>query len=252
MEFKYWKNISSLDNLPCPHCLHGKLVPLPNSFISNKTKESVELEIEYRGQYPWTEYYFAGILKCNICKEIVTTCGEWAEDRQGIDIIEDVETGVIGLSDPEKYYKPKYFHPNLQIFKIPENTPVNVMSCLNKSFALFWSDISGAINKIRIAIEYLLDERKIDRIKIVKTGKKGRKPHRREVRLSLEQRINLFKIKNKEIGSYLLNIKEIGNKATHTIEIEDRDLLLKVYETIEYVLISMYNKPEEITTSKDK
>lgn len=246
MDKEIWKINSLTHNLPCPHCKVGILEPKKETFKSLKTKETVELEKEYRGQYPWSNFYFAGLLKCNSCGDIVTTCGLFTKDFQDIDVVEDEKTGELKLSEPDKYFYPKYFYPNLKIFNIPPTTPDKIIDCLNESFALYWSDISASINKARIAIEYLLDSQNISRFDIKKTGKKNRKKHRRSYKLSLHQRINSFKKKNNELGDYLLNVKDIGNTASHSTELKDSDLLLKIYETIEYVLINLYRKPEKI------
>ncbi|MBA7531331.1 hypothetical protein ES705_23543 [subsurface metagenome] len=246
MEKQIWKAASLTKKLPCPYCSIGLLKPINGSFKSIKTKETLELEIEFRGQYPWTDFYFAGILKCNDCGDIVTTCGSWTEDRQGVDITEDPQTGELKLSEPEKYFYPKYFYPNLKIFKIPGQTPDKVKDCLNQSFALYWGDVSSSINKVRTAVEYIMDSQGIPRFEIKFTVKKNRKPHRREKRLTLHQRINRFKTKKSELGDYIFNLKELGNVASHTNNLNDTDLLLNIYETLEFVLINMYNKPDKI------
>jgi hypothetical protein len=245
MEKEFWRNSISKKKFLCPNCNVGLLSPVSDGFYSIRTKESIQLEIETRGQYPWTEFLCSGILKCNSCNEVVSTCGSWTEDRQGIELIENPKTGQLKLSEPDKYFYPKYFHPVLKFFPIPQETPVKINDCLIKSFALYWSDIPSALNKLRIAVEYLLDDMKISRLKIMNNGKRNRKPHRKEVRLSLEQRINLFKRGNHELGNYLINLKEVGNVASHSIEINDSTLLLNAFEIMEFVLISIYKKPSQ-------
>jgi hypothetical protein len=247
MEKDFWKTTSLTKILPCPHCSVGLLKPIENSFQSHKTKASLQLEIESRGQYPSTDFHFAGILKCNNCGDIVTTCGSWTEDRQGIDIVEDPKTGVLTLSEPDKFFFPKYFYPNLKLFKIPTNTPEKVKECINESFALYWSDKSSCLNKIRVALEYLLDNQKIESIAIVNSGKKYQKPiHKHQKRMSLHERIDRFSKKNKELGKYLVALKKLGNEASHSNTIDNVEIILNAYETLEYVLNNLYNKPEII------
>jgi len=246
MEKDFWKTTSLTKILPCPYCSVGLLKPIEDSFKSYKTKESLKLEIEYRGQYPYTDFHFVGILKCNNCEDIVTTCGSWTEDRQGIDIIEDSKTGVLTLSEPDKFFFPKYFYPNLKLFKIPSKTPEKVKECINQSFALYWSDRSSCLNKIRIAIEYLLDNHGISRFEINRTGRERINLHKKQVSLSLHKRINLFKTNNEELGDYLLKLKDLGNSASHTNKIDNVDIILNAYETLEYILNNLYNKPEMI------
>jgi hypothetical protein len=204
---------------PCPTCESGLLFPLTNGMIiENETKDS-----KFRNSYGYnyTEYIFSMHLKCSNCDEIVAVSGDLSEENEP----SNEEFGI------QRYYDPKSFYPPPKIISIPISCPKSVSKLLKDSFGLYWLDIGSCANKIRISIEVLMDELKINKTRIVRGKRK---------RLRLHERIEIFKIANLEVGNFLLSIKWIGNAGSHFSDIFKEDLL-DAYRLLEYSLNQLYN-----------
>lgn len=132
---------------------------------------------------------------------------------------------------------PKYFQPTLPIIPIPKSVPKEVADEMLAASGLFWSSPPSAGNRIRAAIERLMDERGI--VKKAKTRKGG------FVELTLHARIERFSEKNPELGTHLLAAKWLGNSGSHSDELTVEGVLDGL-EVMNYVLTEVY----EQTTAK--
>jgi len=204
---------------PCPSCGSGLLFPSANKGIIEN--ETVDSKFKNSYGYNYTEYLFSIHLKCSNCGDIVAVSGNFSEENEP----SNEEFGI------QRYYDPISFYPPPKIISIPESCPKSVSRLLNDSFGLYWLDVGSCANKIRISIEVLMDELKINKTRIV-SGKRRK--------LSLHERISKFKITNIEIGDILLSIKWIGNAGSHFSDIVKEDLL-DAYQLLEYSLLQLYN-----------
>jgi len=138
-----------------------------------------------------------------------------------------------------EYYEPEYCHPPPAIFKIPENTPERVAAEILQSFSIFFSQPNSAGNKIRIAVEILLDCQRVKKTTISKkTGKR--------VKLTLHDRIIAYGKKKNQLSENILAIKWIGNSASHTQGLEVDDIF-DAYDLLHHVLNEIYdNKAKHI------
>lgn len=121
--------------------------------------------------------------------------------------------------------KPIFFTRPPQIFHIPSNFKDESVKYLYQSFSSFFGDPSGAVNKTRIFLEYL----------VPKTSENEGKLHHR-----LEKK---FKNDHSHVYALLLACKWIGNDASHEGDIEHQDVL-DTYEFIETALSIMFPEDE--------
>nr|WP_293834097.1 DUF4145 domain-containing protein [uncultured Arsenicibacter sp.] len=206
---------------PCPSCTIGLLIPPSNNvgYLKSETERSKELN-SYGGYYR-TESVFSLHLKCSNCNETVAVSGFMIEDDY------PDEDGDL----PQKSITPIAFYPPPKIIHVPESCPVNVRTILNETFGLYWLDVGSCANKIRIAIEVLMDELAIPRTRTNKS---------KQVELTLHARLELFKKQNVDVAENLMAIKWIGNAGSHFSEIKNHDVL-DAYELLEHSLERLYN-----------
>src|SRR5699024_827070 len=121
--------------------------------------------------------------------------------------------------DYSEAYMPKYFHPTIIFFQIPENCPNKISLQVKKAFSSYWNDISSSANKIRKALELIMNERGV---------KKAR----------LHHRIKAFEKKEPEISESLMALKWVGNIGSHTGSIEKEDIL-KTFQVLHFSLVKL-------------
>jgi hypothetical protein len=219
---KTWLNWKT--RKPCPTCESGLLIPQKSGgFIQSETEESKEMN-SYGGYY-YTEYVFSLHLVCSNCDETVVVSGQRSEENYPSDEDQGIQSSVV----------PTSFYPDPKIIHIPKTCPKSVKKTLNESFGLYWLDISSCANKIRISIEVLLNELKVNKTENTSSGRKN---------LSLHQRILLYKTINPGVANYLLAIKWIGNAGSHYSEIK-KENLLDAFELLEYSLELLYNDKQK-------
>jgi len=129
-------------------------------------------------------------------------------------------------------FVPQFAVPMPDIIDIPDKCPASVANELRAAFSLFWTDSSACANRIRSAIETVLDEIGIQR---------RRREKSTYVRLSLHQRLEVFAQGEPVTGSNLLAVKWLGNTGSHGSAI-DRTELLDAFGIIEHALAEMVVK----------
>jgi hypothetical protein len=101
------------------------------------------------------------------------------------------------------------------IFDIPAKCPKEVSEELRAGFSLFFSDRGATANRVRIALERLMDHLKIP------PGK-------------LHDRLDIFSKQN-PIGENLMAVKWLGNTGSHEGKVS-RDDLLDGFQILEHAL----------------
>lgn len=210
----------------CPTCKSSHLTLAKEDLLFDETKESKSSHTDPEWEPYWISHKFSAILRCNNsrCKDIVSTCGKGIVDVSMIEI-EDEWTSV--LSDS---FIPEYFSPPLYIFQIDNSCPNVVKKEIINSFSLFFTDVNSCSNKIRIAVELILDDFKVSKTKLVKSKRR---------RLPLHERIVNFGSTYPQIANALLAIKWIGNAGSHNDTVDKQDLL-DAYEILGYALDEIY------------
>lgn len=170
------------------------------------------------------------MLEC-ACGEHIAVAG-----RQGD------EQGFTGpADDPEvdyyKFYEPLYFEPALHLIEIHRQVPSDVAENLRRSFRLFWSDVDAASNRIRHALEGLLDFYGVKRTVINRA--------RKRVELKLHARIEMFGRSGEPLSDQLMAVKWLGNAGSHPSTAVTRDDVFDAYEIMEFVLREKFDPMRE-------
>jgi hypothetical protein len=116
------------------------------------------------------------------------------------------------------------------IFELPKKCPDNVAKELRAAFKLIWPDPSAAANRVRVALENLMDHLKIQKRR---KNRKGRFD-----KLTLHHRIEIFTKTEPGIGDRLMALKWLGNAGSHRGKVSQEDIL-DAFEIIEEALLEL-------------
>lgn len=226
--------------LVCPTCKQNLLQIDNDSLKHDLNKEGRQLEREATlldGNEPLT---FSCLLRCtnSLCLEVVACSGygafndEYYEDQFG-------NYHMVGYKD---YYYPKYFHPHLCLFNIPELCPNSVKQAIGESFATFFSSITATTNSIRISIEALLREHEIP-----SEDEKGRfiSLHSRIESISVDSKLYPFK-------DQLLTLKYMGNDGSHNESEVSKEDIVDAYEVLSDILEKIYAQRQDICSTHQR
>jgi hypothetical protein len=215
----------------CPACQSGNLAIDADTLKVVETGPS-KREHEIDAWEPeWIIERFVGLLACQNaeCGQLVAIGG-----RTRHELYQDYETGDQALL---QFFEPAFINPAPPIFPIPKECPEVVTKELTNAFGLYWSDRGSSANRLRAATEALLTHRRVPRTKINK--------HRKRVRISLHDRIEIFKNKDSQSSEYLIAIKWLGNAGSHYgLDELSGDDLLDGFELFEHVVERVYQSPE--------
>ena len=227
-----FKNASQPKNIPdwtCPTCHKGVL----KADIKNiKTIENA-LSLSFHDHDSWEPGFikgiFVGILKCSnsTCNETVVITGDFYSDDDYI--FDPIDGGYSMISN--KMLTPTCFNPPLHFFQINKDVPSNIQQEIINSFNIYWLDISSCSNKIRVAVELIMDDMKIPKTYLQSNKRRG---------YSLHKRIELFKVSKPEYAELLMAIKWIGNSGSHTGDSLTKDDILDSFEILEHVTTKLY------------
>jgi len=245
MNRRLWNSRSfegqSPSQYPCPKCYIGILKEF---FLEKKiTKEAIFLDAH---SYPYgIKYIFSGMYRCSeaSCDNLVSFGGYLEKD---IEVPDELPNGQMDT----KYitiYKPKYFYPNLRMFELPTEISDDLKEQIDLSFSHYFNDLSSCANRIRAAIEVILNEINAPNYHMpiensrcpIRSNSCSRHrtttSRKRKKFITLNQRIEHYKKKNKELGTFLLANKTIGNEGSHIGKVEVDDIL-DAYEILEEVI----------------
>lgn len=198
---------------PCPRCSNGALRQVAGSF--HKVYEP------RRGDEPWDQGgAFSGLLQCSNgwCKETVSM-GGWIESSYDYD--QDGETFYV------EYFYLRALTARVPVITLPQKMPKPVHETLRAAFTLLWSDHGACANKLRIAVEQILDH-----FEVPKRSEKGG-------RLSLQARLGLFSEKSEGHDLTFDALREVGNTGSHEGNV-DFEALLDAFEILEPALEDVF------------
>ncbi len=235
MERSLWeRNFWLWPQYPCPSCKTGTLKFEKKSISRKETRSSI-MASKIDGYDPERVVErFSGNLTCTktTCKDTVFVCGIITAV---LDMYSDAN-GSINYELDDNYI-PKFFEPALPVFPVPSKCPRKVREELTRAFSLIWSDIGSAGNRLRVAVEALMNECNIQKKAKIKNGQNKGKFRD----LTLDERIRIFSNKNEDAATQLLAIKWLGNIGSHAgLTILTRDDLLDAFEHFEYTLDLIY------------
>ncbi|WP_173208243.1 DUF4145 domain-containing protein [Sphingopyxis sp. BSNA05] len=178
----------------------------------------------------WIEKRFVGLLECSmpVCKELVAVGGSSSIDYYQIGENEYVD---------DTYYRVESLHPAPIPISCPEETPAPVEESIREASSLFWQSPESTANKIRQAVENLMNVHGID-------SKDGKGNH-----VNLHVRIEQFSITDALNGEVLLATKWLGNSGSHVGGIS-REEVLDAFDMIELVLENLYGKTKDEIMAK--
>jgi Domain of unknown function (DUF4145) len=208
----------------CPKCWNGTLAVTKDTEKAESTAESLAARDHDAWEPDWDVERFVMLMHCqnSDCGEVVCVSGE--------------RTFELFKTDWDEYeqlftYTPKAVVPGIPVFKIPEKCPHEVAEQVLRAFDLLWSDLGACANRLRIAIERLLDDRKIN-----KTNGRSR---RARDKLSTHARIDLLAARYPEASDHLMAIKWLGNEGSHQGAV-DREDILDAFELMHAVIDEIY------------
>jgi hypothetical protein len=184
--------------LICPECERSSLEPTVNTFLSRESK--IVRDDEF-GEPTSSDGYFHGALNCprSPCGNSYVVAGRWK-----VDYVEGVRE-TPGDELYTDYYWLNYVMPSLPLMDYPGDVPEEVREPISSASLVLLSDASAAANRIRSAIEVLLDYQRI---------RKFRQGSRSD-RLRTHARIKEFEGKNPDAAAHLMAMKWIGNIGSH-------------------------------------
>ncbi len=224
-------HIGSNTKYVCPECKNGSLLALKEKLTTVEYMNYNKLVHEQEDwESDWFKHGFHGVLVCEnkSCKEEIVVSGKYTHSYwQGIS-----SDGEYGEGE-ERICTPEYFERSPIIISINKNTPKEIQDTTIESFSLFWINKESCANKIRVAIEQIMDNFGV--AKYPRTGKR--------IPISLQKRLNTFAIDHPKIAKHLEAIKWIANSGSHSGGVTNSDVL-DGYQILEYALNQLYDKEE--------
>jgi hypothetical protein len=193
-----------------------------------------QYSIDYRANESWdfenvTERWSARL----VCDE--TRCGEVVHLIGDVDTVEVEEVGVDGQmywGAREDVLRIRSAFPAPPLFPISKNLPSRVRRELDLAFRLYWADTSACVARLRTAVEAMLDQQKVPKERLDKSGKMRR--------MDLVERIKAFTV-GAAHEDQLDGLRNIGNLGTHGSEDVDDDDLFDALDVLEFALSGIYD-----------
>jgi hypothetical protein len=147
---------------------------------------------------------------------------------------------VLVCDDPPDHYeeafayRPTSITPAPPLIQIPRDCPRDVKNEVESAFPLYWFDPGSCLNRIRNAIELVLNDMGIKRYGTKKNGGRSR--------LALDTRINILLGKRPSLGDLcdrLLAVKHLGNAGSHPGDVRQDDVL-DGFDILEHILLERY------------
>lgn len=214
---------------PCPICNEGTLALTKDSVQSKEGVRSQRARNHDDWDPDWIEYSFTAWAQCthSSCQQNFAIAG-----RGGITQME-----VDGLDGPDfdwlDVFEPLVCHPMPDIFVLPPKCSTEIAQELRGAFFLYWSQTAASANRLRVALELLLNHAGVQKTKKANNG---------QVNLSLHARLDIYAQKEQVVGSQLMALKWLGNSGSHGGGVVSREDLLDAFEIMEHALLEIIEK----------
>lgn len=207
----------------CPECKKGTTSLMQGSVTYEETENSRRGKQHEAWDYDWITYVFTAHARCNnaSCKQLFAISG-----HGGLEPCYDED----GETAYEPYFSPQHISPTPDVIEIPATCPDDVKKELRAAFRLMRADMPSCANRLRVALECLMNHIGIQKRKKGSSGFYD---------LTLHKRIELYEKGNPTIGAHLMAIKWLGNAGSHeepAININD---LLDAFEVLEHCLVEI-------------
>ena len=217
----------------CPVCRAASLEPTIDKFedidtLNMMTVDDPEFDVTSFGGF------FHGVISCprSPCGNKCVVAGRWE-----LDPLSPPPDDSMEFYDSEAYtnYYVTYIFPTLRLMEYPVGVPDKIKDPIDAAELVLLSDASAAANRIRIAIEALLDCQ----------GVRKCPRNNRSTRLTTHARIGEFQQRNSAAASYLMAVKWIGNAGSHDREIVPLVSVLEGFELFARAVELIYDPHEK-------
>ena len=230
-----WKARYSAEKLPawpCPwRC--GGVLSHEQIALNEETPPSRDARTDPNWEPDWLENHRVDQLRCGSCRGCAVLFSSTAHELEQV-FDNDGYTWEEAVA-----LRPRWLSPMPRIVEVPTTCPQYVAAALDEAFSLLWTSPAGALARLRVAVELVLDDQKVKRRARKKKPAGTRKTHP----LNLHDRIEVFKREHKEhedLGNFLLAAKWLGNEGAHAnAELDD---VLVAADLIEAVLVEVYDQ----------
>lgn len=228
---------------PCSSCDSGTLKLKPGSLCywpdaeTGKVLDHIDDESGV--------YHFKAELKCIVCGESHHVLGygevDFDFDHEGEEFF-DEDSGHQMQTRKVMRLMPNNFFPAPPILNLPlSQKDEEFAMALKQSFQLFWVDAASCANKIRTAMEYLLD---CPPFSIGSKNENGE-----EIRFNA--RLKELEKNHSNYYKFFDALRWLGNSGTHELRVSKHHLV-KAYEVIDSILYQLFFVPEVFEKSKRK
>lgn len=220
----------------CPTCHRGQL-QIEGDLNYQTSRESEDEQSSYPGAWDpmWVYGVFSGMLRCNNkpCADRVAFGGEWFNDPAPT---------PAKINNYDQVIRLKFAFPPLALFRMPPKTPKEVQESMRCAATVIWSDPDSAANRLREAVERLLDHRRIRKFNQNKQGKRLASPR------NLKARIDDLKTQPRysQVADLFDALRLRGNIGTHGSGL-DVDAVLDMATVLELALRLLYDKSDVAT-----
>jgi hypothetical protein len=224
-----WKwNTVTFDDAPqwpCPTCNMPSLVVVKDSYQTIMDRATYCIP-DHEFDPESVTGRFVCLLCCTRCHESCAVSGNFTNSRDPFDGSE-IQHGT-----------PRMVTPSPPLIAIPAACPKAVGAEVTGAFSLYWIDLAACLNRIRNALELVLDDLKVPRFTLDKAKKKKNRlsPHHRIEKLE-KQRPRL-----KLICERMMAVKHLGNAGSHPGGSVSADDVFDGFDILEKVLEDMYSK----------
>lgn len=208
----------------CPAC-HG--ASLESDITKIESMESVATKDDPDWDPTWIQGFFHGVISCprSPCGNKCVVAGHWEVDYIGTSDADDD-----GVEFVECCYV-TYIFPPLGLMEYPADVPDKIRDPVTAAELVLLSDASAAANRIRSAIEALLDSQ----------GVRKFPRNNRSRRLTTHDRIQEFQLKNSPAASLLMAVKWIGNAGSHERDVLPLESVLDGFELFARAIELIYD-----------
>jgi uncharacterized protein YbaR (Trm112 family) len=210
--------------LLCPVCRRASLELVPESFEKFESLESVKARDDEYWELTWVNGYFHGSLVCSrtLCGNKYAIAGLWKVDRYSNPDLDDLDD--IGVD----YLSVTYILPAFPLMDYPDRVPDQVREAIAGASQVLLSDASAAANRLRSAIEVLLDSQRIPKFQT----------------RNLHARIEQLEKKKPDAAKHLMATKVIGNDGSHKRQIMPLSEVLDGMEHFARALELLYDRSD--------
>lgn len=216
----------ALPKFPCPRCKRGSLIADVCKLQVVEPQFSKSIHKDSGWDPEWESERFSLIFMCDEapCGEICFAIG---------DTVVEESLPEVDRYSYSRRLRPRAFSPSLCMFRIPEPVPYRISLEIKKSFALYWTDLNAAANRLRASVEKTLKHQ--ESLAETQQLRSLSKPK------NLITLIKQFGTDNAEDSEALNALRMIGSLGSNGSEVH-REPLLNAYEKYEASLVELYGK----------